>query len=300
MTLSERRKGISRVLWITFYLNIAVALIKIVVGHMFAYLSLTSSGLESMVDSSTNILALITIYYASKPADSDHNYGHHKAETLGSMVVAFLLLFSAYQVAGEINIKSILEGDFSSRAQFGPWPVISIIVSMMISLFVSTYERKWGERYNSSLLIADASHTFGDFIISGAVLISIIASYFGHFWLDTVVGLVVICYLVYLALKIVRINLNDLLDGAPPLDEGFLKEIEKFDHVKDIHNFRIRGNEHWLHADFHVHLDPNLTLVEAHAVGQQVENAVVVELKKIAGHVDVLIHIEPWEEKDGE
>lgn len=298
MTLIQRRRGISRVLIITFFLNLLVALTKIIVGNLFHYLSLTSSGLESLVDGSTNVLALITIYYASMPADKDHNFGHHKAETLGSLVVAILLLFSAYQVAGDININAILSGDFSSKATFGIWPLISIIGSMAVSLFVTIYERKWGRVYNSSLLLADASHTFGDLIISGAVLISIIASYFGLYWVDTFVGLLVIFYLVFLALKIVRTNLNDLLDGAPPLDESFLRKVEQMEFVKDIHNFRVRGNEHWLHADFHVHLDPNLTLVEAHKVGLQVENAVVVELKKFAANVDVLVHIEPWEGKD--
>ena len=82
-TKSEiRKKEIKKVLWITLYLNIFVALIKIIVGNLSGYLSLTSSGLESMFDGASNVLGLISITLAFQPADKDHNYGHFKYENM--------------------------------------------------------------------------------------------------------------------------------------------------------------------------------------------------------------------------
>lgn len=293
-----RKKAIAKVLIITLVLNLFVAFLKIIVGNHYHFLSLTSSGLESLVDGSTNILALLTISFASAPPDKDHNYGHHKAENLGSLVVAVLLLFSAYQIASQVDLKALVSGNFVSQATFSPWTIVSIAISMIISLFVSWYENREGKKYNSTLLLADASHTFGDFLISGAVLISLILSKFGYHFFDLFVGLLVTGYLVFLALKIVRMNINELLDGAPDIDDSFLLEIEKMDFVYDVHNFRVRGNEHWLHADFHVHLDPALSLVDAHRIGKDVEQRVHSWLREYSQNVDVLIHIEPYEKEE--
>ncbi len=291
--VGTREKQIKKVLIYTFLLNIFVAAIKIYAGKSFNYLSLTSSGLESLFDGSANILALISISLAARPADKGHQFGHYKYESLGSFLIAALLIVSAFQINGDI--REYLAGN-APKSEFNILAVIAILVSMAVSLFVSYYERKRGKELASSILLADAEHTLGDFIISFGVLASIICSYFGLLWPDLVIGILVSVYLFYLAFKIVKTNLPDLLDASPQIKEELIKNVESLDNVHDIHRFRVRGNSHWMQIDFHLHLSPNLSLIEAHKIGHEAEELLRSLLSDYCKDVDILVHIEPFDE----
>lgn len=293
--LKARESQIRKVLVYTLGLNLFVAIIKIIAGHKFHYLSLSSSGLESLFDGSSNVISLIAITLAAMPGDKKHNYGHHKHETLGSLFIAGLLFTSALQLAFEYK-EVILENKMIT-GEFGIVPVVTIIISMAVSFFVSTYERKEGERLKSSLLLADSSHTFGDMILSIGVLISIICSKFGLFWPDILIGTGIILYLIYMAINILRQNLDDLMDASPEIEKQILEEIEKLDKVKNIHKFRARGNSNWMQVDFHMLLEADLSLVEAHEISHQAEDMLKSHLKGYCNHVDVTIHIEPFEKE---
>jgi len=293
--LKNREVQIRKVLVYTLGLNLFVAIIKIIAGHKFHYLSLSSSGLESLFDGSSNIISLIAITLAAKPGDKKHNYGHHKHETLGSLFIAGLLFTSALQLAFEYK-EVILENKIVT-GEFGIVPVVTIIVSLLVSLFVSTYERREGQRLNSSLLLADSSHTFGDMILSIGVLISILCSKFGLFWPDIVIGTCIILYLIYLAISILRSNLDDLMDAAPEIEKQILEEIEKIQHVRNVHKFRARGNSNWMQVDFHMLLDAELSLIEAHEVSHRAEDLLKSQLSGYCNQVDVTIHIEPYEKE---
>lgn len=291
--LKDRENKVKKVLYITFFLNILVAIIKIVVGHNHHYLSLTSSGLESLFDGTSNILGLISIYFASQPADKDHNYGHQKYENIGGLVISVLLLYSSIQIAGDVY--SYFQGDYH-KPIFGSIPIIAIVFSMGVSLFVSKYEKKKGEELNSIILKADSEHTFGDFIISFGVLISIFTSKLGYILPDLIFGGLISFYLFFLALKIFRQNLPDLLDASPILDLDFVSLLTEFPDVVDMHKFRARGNQNHLYVDFHLHLDEHLSLKEAHCIGTKVEEKVKIFLKSYSEILDVTVHIEPYDE----
>jgi cation diffusion facilitator family transporter len=291
--LVEREKEIRKVLGITLVLNWTVALLKFIVGIQFGYLSLKSSGIESFFDGGANILALISITLASRPADADHNYGHHKYETLGSIIIGLTLTYSAIQVALDWTDLSL---GGSGHANFGILPVASIVFSMIVSYFVSWYEGKKGRELNSSLLLADASHTYGDFIISFGVLASILLSYFGFLWPDVIFGGFICLYLFYLAYKIFKSNIPEMLDASPLIEEELIKSVENIDYVYDIHNFRARGNQNFMQVDFHLHLEPSLSLVQAHEVGKKVEVKMRTLLKDYSAEIDIIYHIEPYED----
>jgi len=292
--LTQREKSVRYVLIVTLLLNLVSAGVKIFAGYSFHFISLTSSGLESLFDGSANVLALISMYFASQPPDEEHPFGHHKFETIGSLIIGGLLVFSAIQIGLE-TYSIATEG--AVKREFHIIPIIAIIVSMSISFFVSWYERKKGDELNSNILHADADHTYGDFLVSFAVLISIIATAFGIYWLDLVVGGIVSVYLIFLAIKILKSNLPDLVDTSPEFNKSLLKKVENIPNVVDIHNFRARGNMSYMQVDFHLHLDADLSLKEAHKIGKVAEDKVRDILEGQAHHIDITVHIEPYDEE---
>lgn len=292
MTLKNREKEIQFVLIFTLVLNIMSALVKIWAGRKFQYFSLASSGLESVFDGFGNVVSLMAIKFASMPSDKNHHYGHQKFENLGSLVISFLLFSSAVSLIIEYK-NNLLTGE-RLVPEFGIVPILSIVFSMSLSFFVSYYEKGKGRALNSKLLLADGEHTFGDLLLSFGVLISIICSKFNWLIPDLVVGIIIILYLIYLAIKIARSNLDDLLDHSPTVKDEYLKEISDIKNIRDIHKFRARGNSHMMHVDFHLLLNPELSLVEAHEVSHQAEDLLKKRLKSYCQNVDVTIHIEPY------
>tara|TARA_Y100001970_G_C14166789_1_gene821752 strand:- start:10 stop:912 length:903 start_codon:yes stop_codon:yes gene_type:complete len=288
-----REKEIKKVLLTVLFLNLFIASLKIVVGLSSHYISLVSSGLDSLFDSASNCLALISIYFAFKPADSGHNYGHYKFETFGSLAIGALILFSGVQFLLSLNIF----GDKPYKEPvFGLFPFISIVLSTGVSFFISKYEKKKGSELSSSILNSDSAHTFGDFLIGLGVLLSIVCSYFKVFWVDIFVGGAIGLYLFILGVKILRNNLPELLDGSPVIEKELVKKVEEIEHIRDIHKFRARGNQNCLFIDFHLLLSEDLSLKEAHKIGHDAEEMIKNLLNNYARKIDVTVHIEPYEE----
>ncbi|RLA64467.1 MAG: hypothetical protein DRQ88_03530 [Epsilonproteobacteria bacterium] len=290
--LKDHEKQIKRVLWIELGINIFLALSKLIVGQQFHFLSLTSSGLDSLFDGSSNILGFIAISLAYRPPSSSHPYGRHKYETLGSLLIAGLLIFTSLQIGMQLFAYF---GEVPKRGEFGLIPVITILISILASYLISEWERRKGEELSSSLLIADSAHTRGDFYIGIGALVSIIAAKFGLWWPDFVVGTIICLFLFYLALRIVRENLGYLMDASPKIEKDLIKQVEKIAEVVDIHRFRARGNQKAMFVDFHLLLTPTLSLREAHEIGHKAEEKIKDLLKEHSEKVDVTVHIEPFE-----
>jgi cation diffusion facilitator family transporter len=290
--LKEREKDIKKVLLDILWINLFVAGLKMYLGYKFRYLSVASSALDSFFDSSSNILGLITITYAYKGADDKHHYGRYKYETLGSLLIAGFLIFSSVQMG--VGLFDYL-GNKQNRGVFSIIPILGILLSIVINYFVAVYEKKKGTELSSSLLLADAQHTRGDFIMGFGVLSSILLSKFGFWMVDFGVGVIITLYVFYLAIRIVMDNIPHLLDTSPKIEKELFKSVETIPEIKNIHKFRARGNQNCMFVDFHLLLTNTLSLREAHEIGHKAEDLIRNLLKGYAHKVDVTVHIEPYE-----
>lgn len=290
--LKEREKDIKKVLLDILWINLFVAGLKMYLGYKFRYLSVASSALDSFFDSSSNILGLITITYAYKGADDKHHYGRYKYETLGSLLIAGFLIFSSVQMG--VGLFDYL-GNKQNRGVFSIIPILGILLSIVINYFVAVYEKKKGTQLSSSLLLADAQHTRGDFIMGFGVLSSILLSKFGFWMVDFGVGVIITLYVFYLAIRIVMDNIPHLLDTSPKIEKELFKSVESIPEIKNIHKFRARGNQNCMFVDFHLLLTNTLSLREAHEIGHKAEDLIRNLLKGYAHKVDVTVHIEPFE-----
>ena len=290
--LKEHEKQIKQVLWIELGLNIFLAIIKLIVGQKFHFLSVTSSGLDSLFDSSSNILGFLAISLAYRPPSPTHPYGRYKYETLGSLLIAGLLIFTSFQIGLQLFEYF---GETPKRGEYGLIPVLTISISIIASFLISKWERRKGEELNSSLLIADSEHTRGDFFIGIGTLISIICAKFGLWWPDFLVGTIICLFIFYIAIRIVRENLGYLMDASPKIEKDLIKKVEEIPEILDIHRFRARGNQKAMFVDFHLLLTPTLSLREAHDIGHKAEDKIKDLLKEYSQKVDVTVHIEPFE-----
>ena len=127
-------RQVERVLWIVLVLNLVVAASKYFYGLASGSASMQADGIHSVFDSLGNVIGLVGISLAARPADAGHPYGHSKFETYGSLAIGVLLLFAAFEV-GSSAVEKLVAGTYT--AQVTPVSFIVMVGTLVVNLFVT-------------------------------------------------------------------------------------------------------------------------------------------------------------------
>lgn len=222
--VTTRTRSIRRVLIIVLVLNLVVALAKFFYGLASNSTSMQADGIHSIFDSAGNIVGLIGIALAARPADEEHPYGHAKFETYASMVIGVMLLFAAYEV-GYGAITKLMSGVYT--AEVTPFSFVVMVGTLAINLCVTTYERRAGKKYMSDILLADASHTLSDAAVSIGVIIGLVLVANGLPMADPIMALIVTVAIVYTAWGVFRRAFATLSDRARIPEEDIYECVTK-------------------------------------------------------------------------
>lgn len=284
--LEARGRQTRRVLWVTLALNLGVAAAKIAAGTISSTLSLVADGYHSLLDGSGNVLGLVTMKFAHKPPDDDHQYGHRKFEVLASMGISLLLFATAFEI-----VMQSIERLRGVSAPAATWITMATALgTLVVNLFVTTYEARAGRRLSSPFLIADSRHTLSDVYATIGVLTAIVLARLGIVWADPVAAVVIAGVIVTAGYRILMSGMNVVADRKV-LDPSALESVvATFPGVRSCRRIRTRGFEDSVFVDLTVLLDPDLSLHEAHDLCDRIENRLRIELPQIA---DIVIHPEP-------
>lgn len=167
-------------------------------------------------------------------------------------------------------------------------------VTLFVNFSVMSYETRKGRELKSDFLLADALHTRTDIFISLSVVISLVAAKAGYPVIDIVAALFIVFFIVKMGFSILRSAAAVLTDAALINPDEIRDVVNNIKEVKDCHEIRSRGDENYINIDLHILVDPETKTVEAHEVAHTVEKAIKREFPSIK---DVVIHIEPYEDK---
>lgn len=284
---SERMREIRRVLWIVMLLNLAVAAAKYWYGWSTGSASMQADGIHSVFDSMGNVVGLVGIVLAARPADEGHPYGHAKFETYASFLIGILLLLAAFEV-GSSAVHKVLSGAYT--AEVGPLSFVIMVATLIVNLGVTTYERRCAKRLRSEVLGADSSHTLSDALVSIGVIIGLAAVALGFPMADPLMALVVTAVILLTACQVFRRALATLSDRARISGEDVRKVALSVPGVHDAHHVRTRGTESEVYADLHVLVTPSMTVGAAHRLADEVEAAIQKHFPVV---IETLVHIEP-------
>ena len=287
-SLKGNCKKVKFVLWIILFANLGVAITKMVVGYLINSASLSTDGIHSLSDGLSNVVCLIGITIASIPVDKEHPYGHKKSEIIASLFIGGMLLF--------LGLKTLITG-FGRFVNPGEISItlislISLILTIGINIFVTIYERRKGEEYNSFILISDSIHTKSDIFISVGVLISLIGIRIGlPQIIDPIISIIISLFILRASYEIFKESIGILLDKAMIGEERIIEILNTFSEIKNIHNIRSRGVENDIYVDMHIMIDANTSTEDAHKLSHNIER----EIKNnINPNCQVIIHIEPY------
>ena len=284
----DNYKKVKQVLWIILFSNFAVALLKIIIGNQIKSYSMTADGFHSLSDGASNIVGLIGIFFASKPKDKNHPYGHKKFEIITSLFISGML----FVIAIKIILSAVLIIANPVVPAITIESLIALIITLFINIFVCMYEYRIGTKLNSYVLISDSLHTRSDIFVSLGVLVTLVGVKLGFpVIIESIVPIIISAFIIYSAYGIFRPSIGILVDRVA-VDEDYIKEIVfEFNEVRDVHNIRSRGSKSSIYIDMHVMVDPFISVEQSHDLTHKIEKQIQEEINENA---QVIVHIEPF------
>lgn len=283
----EKFGRIKRVLWSVLCANLLVALVKIGIGTIIKSVSMTADGFHSLADGSANLVGLIAIYFAAKPVDEDHPYGHKKFETVAAVLIAQKLGFLGFKVLTRA-VRGLANPEVPAISTAS---LLVLAGTLVINVFVAGYERKMGKRLQSDILLADSAHTRSDIYITVGVLLALTGIKLGlPARIDSLISLVVAVVIFQAALEIFLTAAGTLTDRAAIDRKTIAELVYQFKEVKDVHQIRSRGRADEVYVDLHIETDPAMSVEEWHQLSHEIEEMIRSSTGKA---VQTLIHVEP-------
>ena len=267
-------------------LNLLVAFAKIALGYFSGAISILSDGFHSLADASSNVVALVGVSAAQRPADENHPYGHRKYETMASVGILMFMLI----VLSEVARNAIAHLRAPHLPSVLPVGMITMIATLVVNVLVVRYESRAARRLRSEVLGADARHTQSDVWTTVAVLAALVGVWLGYPIFDPLAGLVVSVFIGYACWQIAREASGILADQVVIAEEEIRSIVESVQGVVGSEKIRTRGTADTVFVDLHLWIDPRTPLGEAHALSHVVKDRLMAHFPQI---VDVVIHIEP-------
>jgi cation diffusion facilitator family transporter len=280
-----------RLLKLATYASVGVAfgLIALKGGVWFASgsVSILASLIDSLMDSAASVINLFAVRYALKPADREHRFGHGKAEALAGLAQAAFIVGSAVLVLLQ-GVGRLLDPQPISAT----WLGISVMVlSIIATLGLLAVQRHVIKRTGSTAINADSIHYRSDLLLNASVIVALLLAAYGIQRADALMGLGIALYIGYSALRIGLDAIQILMDHELPEEvrTEALALARGVAGVIDVHDFRSRQSGHHWFMQMHVELPAQMSLLEAHDLGEAVRSV----LEQRFPQVDVLVHTDP-------
>lgn len=271
-----------------------IAAALLIAIKLYAYLStgsvaLLSTLLDSGLDLAASLINLLAVHHALAPADSEHRFGHGKAEPLAGLAQVAFILGSSVLLLIEV-INRFAEPKPVENTGIG---IVVMIASIAVTAVLMMYQRHVIRRTGSLAVRADATHYFSDFLVNAAVIAALLLSaWLGLWWIDPLFGLAVALFIAFTAIGIGREAFDMLMDREmEDAEREQIKEVvRRHPEVRDLHELRTRVAGQFRFIQFHLELDADMTLREAHRISDSVEK----ELLQHFPDAEIIIHQDPY------
>jgi len=291
---SQNRK--ERVALLSVASNAMLVIGKLVVGLLIGSVSIISEAIHSGVDLLAAGIALFSVKTANIPADSKHPFGHGKIENISGTVEALLIFIAAVWIIVEA-VKKLAQPE--PIAYLG-WGVGVMLVSAALNYGVSQMLFRVGRETDSIALQADAWHLRTDVYTSAGVMGGLALIWGAEwllpgrdfFWLDPVVALGVALLIMKAAYDLTTQAAKDLLDvHLPRVEVEWIRQsiLDLDGIIHGFHDLRTRKAGHFRFVEFHLKVEPRMTVQDSHAVAKDLS----ARIKAQFPYTTVTIHIEP-------
>ncbi|HEY8635592.1 MAG TPA: cation diffusion facilitator family transporter [Candidatus Dormibacteraeota bacterium] len=252
------------------FIGVALVLGKLVVGLLTGSLGILSEAVHSILDVIASVFALVAVRTARKPADSEHPYGHGRAENVAAFAEGVLLMITAAGIAFEAVRRLVAGGGAVNAAGYA---FALLIVTLFVEAVRAGILRGVGRAADSEALQADAINRLADVLATVAVLAGLIGVRMGLEWADSVAALLVAAIIGRAAAMVAWRSVDILMDRAPAGAERQLRSaIEAVNGVREVRSVRVRRSGPNLLGDASIATARMLSLEAAGRLVDEVKN----------------------------
>ncbi len=251
--------------------------------------ALLSDALESIINVAASLAALVALNISQRPADDNHQYGHHKAEYISAVLEGVLIVVAAGSILREsyygLLDPHLPEQPFQGMLLNG----IATIINAVWCVVLLRTGRKW----RSPALVADGKHLMTDVVTSGGVLAGfVLVPLTGWPILDPLLAGIVALNILWTGWALMRDSVGGLMDAAPPADVvARIRELVSLhaDGALEAHDLRTRHAGRMTFVEFHLVVPGEMTVAAAHEICDRIESAFEADMEDMV----ITIHVEP-------
>lgn len=266
---------------------VALILLKGGVWYMSGSVSLLASLLDSMMDSLASLVNFFAIRYSLQPADEEHRFGHGKAEALAGLGQSALISLSAI-LLGKEAIEKLASPEPVGELNLA---IMVMVLSIVLTFLLLMLQRYTIKRTGSTAIEADSLHYVSDLAVNAGIIIALMASFYGHLWVDGAAALLIALYILKAAWSIGSESVQLLLDREIPgnVREEISAIVAAHPEALGFHQLRTRQSGRTQFIQLHVDMDEDLPLREAHDLAESIE----MKIRGCYPMADVIIHEDP-------
>lgn len=243
---------------------------------------------DSVLDLVASLVTLAGVHWASQPADDEHRFGHGKAEALAALFQVAVIAVSAFAILLRAS-QRLMEGQASVEPEYG---IAVSLVAILVTLALTRYQRSVVRRTGSLAIGTDRIHYESDLFLNGAVIAALVLeSYAGIAGADAVFGIAIGLWLLFGAWRASVDAIGQLMDKEWPEEKRrrFVEVAARHPELIGLHDLRTRTSGTRDFVQFHIWMDPQMTVAAAHAVVEKLE----AELGAAFPGTEILIHVDP-------
>ena len=279
--------------------SVTLALILLIAKAWAAYATDSTAMLGSLADTALDVIASLTtlvgVRIAAIPADSDHRFGHGKAEALVALAQVVLITVSAIGI-GWRAFDRLLNG--ARTEAMGAGIAVSLL-AIAFTFVLLWYQRQVIARTGSVAIKTDNVHYKSDLMLNGAVIVALVLDQALHIaGADALFGIGIALWLVWGAFRASSEAVNQLMDREWPEEERqrFLAACADYAELEGLHDLRTRTSGTVRFVQFHVWVPADWTVQQAHDQLDRVEE----HLQARFPGTEILIHVDPQGQTDRE
>lgn len=283
---SRQRKAFFAAL-VGLIINLILGMVKIFAGWQSGFLSVIGDGFNNITDVGAVILLMMTFYYASKPSDKEHPFGHGRLEYVNSTVMSAIILYVGITLLVE-SVQKILHPEDS---YFSIWTASALIVGIIAKLFLTWWYKRAGENLKSEAFNAYSADSFSDILSTTGVLVAACVEYFSGYHVDGIMGVIMSLFILYTGYGIMKEALNSIIGATPDAEmyEKIKTVILETPGVYGVHDLIVHDyGPGRRFASLHAELPYNMDMLDAHEIIDTAEKRV----KNNLG-CDISIHLDP-------
>ena len=281
----------ARLMRLATYASVSVAvfliLLKLVAWSQSDSVSLLATLIDSILDAFASIINLFAVKHSLTPADKEHRFGHGKAEALAGLSQSLFIAGSAIFLLIEV-CNSIIN---PVEIKFPITSMIVVAITILVTLMLVTFQQYVIRKTQSVAISADALHYKSDILINTAVIVALWLSTMDLSIFDPIIGGLIACYIIYSAWSILTVSMDQLMDRELPDDvrANIKKIVCAHPKALGLHDLRTRHSGTMTFIQFHLEIEDEMTLFQAHNVSDEIEAA----LENTYPKSEIIIHIDP-------